>query len=1201
MGADSKKASVPPLPAPTETDSTTPTELATEVSRLADEKSSYSLPDDGTPVTIKTRGHKASRSQTSLLIEYFEGGKPGPSGSGGDRKPSVRVRLTPSKNRDNGHIQVTETKSARKASLSRRSQSETPTLRRLEVDGDGEDAKSMSSYASATEESNVSRNPIEVEIDRTGHRRRRPASPLIPTAESKVSYLPGTGSDISAIPTDSFFDGSGPKSEGKGSKASGVGDMLAGATAGLAAAAVADKVRTKIKSEDKEKIGISKTREKEKSDRKHKSSKSRSSSMSEKDGVKSPRRRSSRTHQESVISAADSSVLTSASPSHRSYDAQSVRSGASKSSINNPKLLETVEDAIRRLILPELNALKQEHSRSQRRSSVSSGTSVSREDHASERRKSSTSEKNITAKDGATKIKEGRRREARHDLEESPSQSIDHMSVEESVHSTEATPKRSSDKLKGAAVAGMGAAALAAAALHEKSPTTAREQRRRRRAEAKSRGSEKYAEDQNDSGYLHPGPPMPLMSEFNASELTRTSILSADTDRPHSASEELTPVQEVSRGVASVESSSPTPTKPSSTLQALGARHANISHGDLRDLPRGVEYADDEVEVDEYGRPLRMAHPDEYDEDEYEEMMHGDQLAGMHYPQPGFDIYGNQVVPAPLKYVPYQPERRGLSPIPSVSGYTEGGSEIQANRDSRVTTTTTSSPEKSPYPERGVHSPNSVPSNVASREFDHDDRSLRSSGLDYRNSEVDHVTSGQAVRGIGANPNIIHSPVGVESAVASLVDGSMLEDSVLTADSGHGARDHLGHRDSMDTLEEERSHGQASVSKHSLGSHRSRAENEALARASPATTRTNASEFADEYDIDQYGRKVAKPRYRHSPTASEAAITAGAVGLAIKAARDRSKQPTVEAAQEEDWVPEGVQRNKSFKERTLEGHRPANTPSHSVDRLDDYGTPKLGASGIPDLNDPIPEIGFGYDNDDLTTNPSVVNLRQVASHEAAKDQWQGSQADSIQESHHRSPAARHAPDLSLAETAGAAAIATAAALASAHSRQASQDKEDDWHRTSDDRKRDTLITNPFEGTSPVVNIPALKENLIKSGVPGVVAFHDDFDTVPSPLGYKGDEGYVSQGPIKSGDEKGIGFSGQAEEDPFYTPKHARHLSGMSQGMASPLYDSATGMGIDRIENKDIVALMQHVSNTCDKITDTLEANLHAAYGARRAA
>lgn len=92
-----------------------------------------------------------------------------------------------------------------------------------------------------------------------------------------------------------------------------------------------------------------------------------------------------------------------------------------------------------------------------------------------------------------------------------------------------------------------------------------------------------------------------------------------------------------------------------------------------------------------------------------------------------------------------------------------------------------------------------------------------------------------------------------------------------------------------------------------------------------------------------------------------------------------------------------------------------------------------------------------------------------------------------------------------------------------------------------------------------------------------------------------DEGYVSaQQPRSPGpfspesvtrspgifEDPGIGVSGgiMGEDDPFVgAKKHARHLSGYSQGMPSPLYDSATGRGMDRIQSKDIVALMDHVS------------------------
>lgn len=383
MGAASKKA--PPLPAPTETETSTPTELTTDVSKPDDDKSSYSLPEDGTPVTIRTRGHKTNRSQTSLLIEYFEGSKANPAT---DRKPSVRVRLTPSKKSKGDHIQVTETKGSRKASLTRRIPlDEAIASREIEL-AEG-DANSMTSYASATEESNVSRNPIDIEIDRN-RRRRRPASPLIPAASF---YQPGNPSEISAIPDDSFLDGSGGAGEARRSASPSRGPhglAAASATGALASAAMGEISNNKTRGKERVKIA---DKPREKTERKR-HSKSRTSSVSEPapEELRSPRRRSSRGQQESNVSAAESSLLSNISPSHRSVDTRSMRSGTSKSSINNPKLLETVEDAIRRLILPELSALKREQSKREgRRGSMTStsGTSASRDDVSTERRRSS--------------------------------------------------------------------------------------------------------------------------------------------------------------------------------------------------------------------------------------------------------------------------------------------------------------------------------------------------------------------------------------------------------------------------------------------------------------------------------------------------------------------------------------------------------------------------------------------------------------------------------------------------------------------------------------------------------------------------------------------------------------------------------------------------------------------------------------------
>lgn len=281
----------------------------------------------------------------------------------------------------------------------------------------------------------------------------------------------------------------------------------------------------------------------------------------------------------------------------------------------------------------------------------------------------------------------------------------------------------------------------------------------------------------------------------------------------------------------------------------------------------------------------------------------------------------------------------------------------------------------------------------------------------------------------------------------------------------------------------------------------------------------------------------------------------------------------------------------------MNGRKPLSSPTHSGDRMmDDYEQPKMGFHAIPNPNDPMPEIGNWHEEAE-----SVDGNQQHHGNEA----WQGDVTPRQQ-----TPVAREAPQyeydddhsvqhtppdkggnhglgLATGVAAAAAAGAAAAAMASSanHSRQPSQEQED-WHRTSDDRKRDTLLTNPYEGTSPIVNLPGLNDNLLGGGQNFGPADYNNNNYTNSPLGHKVDEGYISQGPNKTPDiqvnkGKGVVFDPRtslgAEEDPFYAPQHSRHLSGMSQGMASPFYDGATGAGIDRIESKDIIALMQHLT------------------------
>ncbi|KAF3018125.1 hypothetical protein E8E14_008688 [Neopestalotiopsis sp. 37M] len=1178
MGVDSKKA--PPLPAPTETESYlgTPTELATDVSNgHEEEKSHISIPDDGTPVTIRTRGHKSNRSQTSLLIEYFEGGKSPVSPEGEkstSRKPSVRVRLTPSKGGrgKNDHIQITEmSRSGRKSSGSKRAHQDPLVPSRSELDiTDPEDARSLHSYASATEESNVSRHPIEVEIAPGGpyrRRERKPASPLIPAADSKgSSYMPPNMSDISAIPTDSFLDGSGGNTtlsysphKRRSKSPSGAEALAAGALGAVTAAAVADKVNRKSRSSSHDRRIIEKAVEKAtRPDKKHKS-KSRTSSISELDveAKNSSRRRSSKGgHKESLVSGADSSVISSAlNPSHRSYDSMS----SSKVSINNPKLLETVEDAIRRLILPELESLKRERSlretrQPKDRESLSSLTSVSREELSiAGKRRSGATDHSVKS----------RGREARNDL--SPQSSVEHVSVHEDE---ENTPRRTKDHFENAAILGAATAAGLAATQRDRSRVDEKRQRRRRRARTPEAG--RAAEDYDDMEH-EVIPPMPLSSEINPSEMTRTSILSADTDRPHSATEELTPVHEVTREVVSDDSihNTPTPTRSEHhTLQAtLGTLHANVSHGDLRDLPRKGAGEYGEYEEDSELSSRGPSYRDEYDD--YEE--DGLSEPGMY--DNGF--YSQQDVPPPLRYVPYQQERRGLSPIQSVSGYTEGESDIYRRRDSRLTDSELSSPHKSPRP-------GSVPSNMRSREFMDDGSSVQSS-QNYRDtrytddSELDRVALGQAVQGVGANPRLVHHNFGAESNVASLVESSMADQSVISA--GQDYRDSQLSYDSR--LDERLSRG-SSPAKNSVSSRVEQFEK----RNSPALSRQSRSDISrdfDEYELDQYGRKYPKTREHQSPTTSEQAITNAALSRAAEEARRVAQQ----AMDDDDsqWQGEGVMRNKSFKERAkADGFRANATPAHSMDRLSDaYSQPELGASGLPDHKYPMPEIGYGYQDESREHSMIEGQLGGPG------DDWQEgatpTQEKTFDFERAETPKASHKDSshgMGVAEAAAAGALAAAAGMAATHSRQPSQDQDDEWYRTSVDRKRDTLVTNPYEGTSPIANLAGL-EQLTGAGFNGDLYRGPGFNT-GSPGMNHGDEGYETAQPNEAQVKgKAVEFQNQPgmggnTDDPFYVgmPKHQRQLSGMSQGMTSPLYDPASGTGIDRIQSKDIIALMEHL-------------------------
>lgn len=1356
MALHSKRG--PPLPAPTDTSSNSGVGVGagagadeaapdgTEISRVTDQsdQTSYSIPEDGSPVTIPTNRRRAdgadriSReshpSQTSLLIEYFEGGKESQMET---RRPSVRVKVTPSgkskgrSGNNGGHIQITKSRSGgkedkeggRKPSYTKRihlssSGGNTKNARLIDLEGDGQ---SLSSYASATEESNVSRNPIEIEV---GPRRHR--SPLIPDPDAPIREQV-LGSDVSSMPANSFLDGdSGLRSE-RGSRGFSKNEaLISGAAAGLGAAAVAEALkapaRRRSRSLSRERIITQKAAEKvrsAKSEHRHKHSRDRSVSDNAKRAEKhsevsggSPRRRSSRGHHDDSLLSGESSLLTSSKLSERSH-----RSAASgKSSITNPKLLETVEDAIRRLILPELNALKKENAsrdkydREQReprhrRSSLTSSSALSQESRDGETRSKRTSggDASLKSKLGDERdravssgtVRPSKDRRSSRGGSESPRphtprtpRSADRMTGDESA----SRQKRSGDKKSafGALAAGIGLGALAGGMKnhggHDEKEYDDKEraERRRRRARSRSRGDDVETYDRAEEDV----PPMPMMSEVNASDITRSSILSASTERPRSAAaeRERTPVQDVSRGFGSPYGGQ------SQGQRGLGMLHHNGSTPDVSRMD--LRMGEGEYDLDEYGRkvPLNRSVDDSaYDQQAYHQdrdvnsggygkaaaaavgggalgvlaanaMAHHNQ-----HPDPNHEddsryldeeddeadaaYYAHtQHVPSPLKYVPYNQEKRGLSPIQSVSGYTEADEQerLQKQRDSRATMTQSSrsrgSLASSALDQSPAHKAGSIRSDgvlgVDPRSFDFrdvrmgglTDSELTQEGDHDHNADADADAASEAeyqrhrsaaFEGgdwAGENPDYIHTPVAVESAVASLLDAS-----VLTGQSGYtgepspalegGYESHLGDAKGAGGGVNR----QASYASYDEGSERRFTAKgvSPAASASPAVRDLGATaghgvDSYPEYELDEQGRKITMPDYKnHGKDAAIAGLVGAAAGTAATMLVNRHQVPEQQYAQqqEHDQLP-GAPLQKSFKDRARDYIPPSPRRGDMyLDSDEESSRAKMSANAAPGMGDPVDPM-FAEDAS-VTTNPSVINGPSEPYSPATGDR-ELQQGD--RDWYYKTPTPTRKPVGSGSVDSGSGLLRgadsdsglraaqmglmdSAPIGAKAHTRDQSLDEE--WHRTSDERKRDTLITNPYEGSSPVTLLGGEKDrNLLgQLGYEGVrqsLGGEGGGYTNGSPSAVPKDEGYISSAPnarspgaITPEPKRGVvGFTdaagmgpGEFEAgDPFYTPqRHQRQLSGMSQGMESPLYDGAMGRHREAIKSKDIVALMDHVS------------------------
>lgn len=834
MGFSSRR---PILPAPTESlvdgsaDEASPAtdlDFGTDLSRQT-EKTSQTIPDDGSPITITTAPKRKSgkltkssqQSQTSLLIEYFEGGKTSESGQ---RRPSLRVRYTPSHSKKNkekgeGHILVTESPTARRPSLSHHiSLGGNETLAPNVIDGSISSLESADDFRPSI--------PLEVEVLQPDD---SDISVLSPPPENR-SIIPD--SDISSMPAESSLGPNLPVNMSRSAQSVSIGRGVSAEGASLKPPVISternlsnERITQKVieKLSNKPRVSSSGKRHHSSQSGSHSGSRSAVSREAEYTATE-PRIRVTKTlDEDSIPSVTGSSVLSGShlSAEPRGADQRSVRSGASNVSItNNPKLLQTVEDAIRRLILPELNELrrdqKQSHrSRHEKYSNPSdiSSSSVSREER-SHRKSSGSKSRRRVSREAESGVPSESRRHRRHktaDYDSPSEQSYEPSESHDSIREEKRSQKHKSRRTRDVAAGALGGAALTAAALksHDSgSSLESSEHRRRRRSKSRSSRSASIAE-KDDVFQKHQVPPMPFVSEIGT-DLTRSSLKSSNDGRAETPTRRE--VRQVIRG-SPLELSSPTsqttPTGNGFDLKrGLGTHHGNFSEHDL-------------------SAPDLSSRRDTLDESTLEKPSESEEL--------DFATHGFAALTDPERARQYErnlhqqhPIRRGLSPIQSVASY----ATTEPNRNSVLqprSFESLHSPEKQPrlQDQISVSSLSSAPSTDLARSrrpqgmslesrseiMNQHAKSLESSrrGMDpdpvfdeqhlenesYRESPyIDKVTAGQHVvaRGVGATAEYVNPPTGVESAVASLVESSIMSGD-QTYSPRHSQTNSVGARD----------------------------------------------------------------------------------------------------------------------------------------------------------------------------------------------------------------------------------------------------------------------------------------------------------------------------------------------------------------------------------------------------------------------
>jgi hypothetical protein len=1149
MGFGTKR---PPLPAPTEPstlDSADDTNLRSEdietnVSTRTD-KTSYSVPEDGTPITINTTKpqggiHKKYPSQTSLLIEYFEAGKT--EGKARSR-PSVRVRVTPSSRKSKNkagadHVQITKTSShprkpsyTRRISLGSKPRDEVIDTRTTDIYSDGSSISSIP--------------PVEIEVLQNHS----------DVSSNGAHYVP-MPSDISSMPADSMLEGTAEilppgRRRSRSLERESVLESMAMEKDTLRAPK-----QQRSRSMSKDRI-TQRVMEKLQQQQGAEASSKTTKKTTKEEIITSPRkshRRRSKDVEE--VSGTESSLLSS-NADRRSGLSHSARSGVSgTSSINNPKLLATVEDAIKRLILPELNALKEENRTSRNREKfehvsrdtnrdsgmtydIDSNTS-SREHSRRRVSKSSSAPKLHSGKPkvvlnrhgddpgvvlSGDSIRKERRSSRGSTSDRSYADSTTRETTQEKSHRRQGRDKESTSSVREAAIAGLTAAGLTAAALKSHTSREDKEQERKHKKRHSSRSSRSRSASVSESAeevyQKEHVPPLPFNhSELIGSELTRDSILSAETETRERRSSissgrtgtgAETPLQEVPRGFMSPAPRTPTRT-PNALQRTLGTAHSNRSTGEIMNgtpksdrsyssRSREVTTASLEAAAAAKVRAIERSDP------------HASQFE-----------------------IAEEPSRGDVSPIQSEASYRH---EVHSS--------------SSPHHLRSFHSAASVSSLGQPERLP--------SALSIQSLESTNSTKAARTR---------KRPQGITLESKRSVLGE--------TETPRDAEDFFASN-----------HVQNEIYRREL---------EESSQASPSINYTRMSHYTNDsaegqyldheekLSLDQDVRNVGIiPEYVRTPLAVESAVASlhehdmsnisvrsSAVSSPLKKSLLSNVTSSPKFIVQEDGIPSG-ERWATIRDKAealaQHGHAensPRQSIAQSIDERQIEEQPQMHHSAYPTDDHLMPEIGYGVDDDsDVTTNPSIIQ-GPLGGGESYHDQ--SDDLLSRQEDRERTPTS-----FSKGGALGAGAGAAAMAAAAAHHL-------NNQSPLSYDERRQTTVEDdydePYAGETQHEQPGYARSN--RTPLSGNAGWRDE--------GYQSAnarEAYTPQNRNYSRmfDDDGLGEdydeNGVASADVAANVQHSRQVSGNSHGMASPLYDSATGKGLDRIQSKDIVALMDHLT------------------------